>query len=42
MTGDHFGEIDFIIAAHEQDMIIADMLNNLNNMKFNLVRQFTI
>lgn len=42
INGDYFGEIDFFIAAKEQDMTIAEMMNNINGMKFNLVRQFTI
>lgn len=42
MNGDHFGEIDFFISAKEQEMTIAEMMDNLNCMKFNLVRQFTI
>jgi len=42
MNGDHFGEIDFYISAKEQDMTIAEMMDKLNIVKFNMVRQFTI
>jgi len=42
MNGDHFGEIDFYISAKEQNMNIGEMMEKLNIVKFNLVRQFTV
>jgi len=38
MNGDHFGEIDFYISAKEQGMNIAEMMEKLNIINFNLVR----
>lgn len=42
LKGDFFGEIDFVVAARENDISVEEIIDRINIAKINLVRQFTI
>ena len=41
-NADTFGEIDLVVASGDHMLSIEEMFENINKMKFNLVRLFTV
>jgi hypothetical protein len=41
-NADAFGEIDLVVASGDHMLSIEEMFENINKMKFNLVRLFTV
>ena len=41
-NADSFGEIDLIVASGDNMFSVQEMFENINHMKFNLVRLFTV
>lgn len=40
--GDQFGEIDFVVASGPHNFSVEEMVEKINIMNFNMVRQFTV
>ncbi len=40
--GNKFGEIDFVLASGSRNFTVEEMVENLNMIDFNMVRQFTV